>query len=282
MMLNSFKNKFSRHSNDNLNQEFQTVEIKSKNDIFKDMKASPVDTIRLIGIVAVWFFGFETFFANITAGIMKFSANALGIVLSEVNKGIVNQVYNVIYFALAVILTTAVMIGHRSIKHINFKVNKKEIKFILTIFIMMYLWNVASSMFINAVIQKESANQGAIEAMSSNLFLTFLMTVVLAPFAEEMMYRVGLSGILSKRSIWFAILFSGFLFGFAHIQGYVVDPTSSRYDPQQWWWLLNYGGMGIIFSYAYHRSGKFAVPYYLHMGNNLIAFLGMLILNLLK
>lgn len=260
----------------------EMLELNSKQDIFKGMRKSPLATIRLIGLVMVWFFGFESYFGQITSNIMKAFAGMFNIVLSEVDKGIINQTFNVIYFALAVIFTIAVMIGPVSLKHINFRLNKKEFKFILILFVLMYAWNVGSSLLINSLINKGSANQGAIESMSTNMVLTFVMTVVLAPFAEEMMYRVGLSGILSKASIPIAIIVSGFLFGFAHIQNYVMDPSHPKYDTQQWLWLINYGGMGVIFSYAYHRSGRFAIPYYLHMGNNLFAFVGMLILNFLK
>lgn len=260
----------------------EMVELNSSKDIFKGMKPSPVASIRLIALVLVWFIGFESYFGKLSANIMKAFAGVFNIDLASVDKGVFSQTFNIIYFALAVIFTVAAMIGPKSIKHINFKISKKELKFIFILFVVMYAWNVGTSLLINGLISKGSANQGAIESMSKNMALTFVMTVVLAPFAEEMMYRVGLSGILSKASVPAAIIVSGFLFGFAHIQNYVIDPTSANYDPQQWLWLINYGGMGVIFSYAYHRSGRFAVPYYLHMGNNLFAFVGMLILNFLK
>ena len=87
----------------------------------------------------------------------------------------------------------------------------------------------------------------------------FIMVCILAPILEEFIFRgLILRGMLNKGiNPWFAIIFSAFLFGAAH-----MNP----------WQFLGAGFIGAILGFIYWRTQSLLLVIFLHFLNNAIAF----------
>jgi membrane protease YdiL (CAAX protease family) len=88
------------------------------------------------------------------------------------------------------------------------------------------------------------------------LWLTFVLMVVAAPIAEELLFRRGLTEALRPWGWKLAILLSGVLFGVYHG------------NLEQFFYAAF---MGILFSYVYLYTGKVRYTVFLHMAVNLIS-----------
>ena len=87
----------------------------------------------------------------------------------------------------------------------------------------------------------------------------FIMVCILAPILEEFIFRgLILRGMLNKGvNPWFAIVFSSFLFGVAH-----MNP----------WQFFGAGFIGIMLGFIYWRTQSLLLVIFLHFLNNAIAY----------
>lgn len=88
----------------------------------------------------------------------------------------------------------------------------------------------------------------------------FITICILAPILEESIFRgFILQGLLNSKTqpVW-AIIFSGILFGIAHL------------NP---WQFVGAGTLGICFGFIYWRTGSLLLCIFLHFVNNLISFI---------
>lgn len=99
--------------------------------------------------------------------------------------------------------------------------------------------------------------------------LLFLGTVILAPVAEEVLHRGLLFGWLQEKNVWMAYILSAFLFAAIHVVQYIglYSPLHIAVA------LVQYLPAGIVFAWAYHRSGCIFAPIAIHAVNNFLAFL---------
>ena len=97
--------------------------------------------------------------------------------------------------------------------------------------------------------------------------LMFLGTVIFAPIAEEMLHRGLVFGSLFQKSIPLAYAASAVLFASIHVVQY-IGFYSPAYIVLA---LVQYLPAGIIFAWAYQRSGSIFAPIMIHAINNLIA-----------
>lgn len=146
--------------------------------------------------------------------------------------------------------------------------NKKDWKFLITYIPVSFLvFNIGNSIIVNLFGEGEAVNQIAIETMFNYLPLwqMFLMTVIVAPVVEEILFR-GLI-LFSNGKIetsWFRVILSALLFGLVH------SPTDI---PS----IYNYVGMGLIFSYAAKRTKTIEGSMIYHFLNNLLGFIAILL-----
>ncbi|MCP4138441.1 MAG: CPBP family intramembrane metalloprotease [bacterium] len=94
-----------------------------------------------------------------------------------------------------------------------------------------------------------------ISQVASTSLIHIAMVAVVGPIAEELFFRgLLLPGLLSRMNPKTAIAVSALAFAFVHLPyGYYV--------PTQFW-------MGIVFAWAYYKTGKLAVPIALHIFHN--------------
>jgi len=118
-----------------------------------------------------------------------------------------------------------------------------------------------------------SENEETIASMFSSdtfsIVSLFLLLVVFTPFLEEMVFRKSIYGLIKGR--WgsvAAIIISGSVFGLMHVVSY-GDFIQS----------IPYIAMGLSFGYMYYRSKENVfVTIVMHMINNLIAFIGYVVM----
>lgn len=103
--------------------------------------------------------------------------------------------------------------------------------------------------------------------LEENYSLTVLGTVLLAPVAEELLYRGLIFGTLYERSKLLAYVLSTLLFAVVHVVGYV-----SIYEPMTLLLcLLQYLPAGLCLGFAYARTGSILTPILAHIAVNQIA-----------
>lgn len=110
-------------------------------------------------------------------------------------------------------------------------------------------------------------NEAIYDMLDEQYTLIFLGTVVLAPIAEELMYRGLIFGSLYSRSRLLAYAVSSCVFAFVHIDGYITvyDTTTILLC------LLQYLPAGLCLGWAYARSGSILAPALAHVLVNLIS-----------
>lgn len=101
-------------------------------------------------------------------------------------------------------------------------------------------------------------------ASSSTIGVNFLIMVICAPIAEELLFRKLLIDRTVKYGDWVAILFSGLMFGLFHG------------NMNQFVYAF---ALGVCYGFIYVKTGNVRYTIYLHMLNNFISsVLGMLVL----
>lgn len=136
--------------------------------------------------------------------------------------------------------------------------------------------SIRSGMIINFILfvtglsnvgSNDSANQTAIEMMLTSgafpLLVTILMTVFLAPFVEEMVFRKSFFNCSRKKG-WKTILISGAIFGAIHVTSTIVSTLLYVIVGKEGYsiltvfkeciYFLNYFASGIALGYIYYRS----------------------------
>ena len=137
---------------------------------------------------------------------------------------------------------------------------------------MIYVVSIISNTIINLILggsSNDSANQLLFESyLNKDLIFMFIQSVILAPVLEELLFRGLIFRSLRSINRNLAFFASAFLFGFLHIYSalFAGDLTQLVY-------LLSYGGMGFVFTYTYEKRKTICVPMLIHMINNLVAVL---------
>lgn len=146
-------------------------------------------------------------------------------------------------------------------------------------------------------------------------FLTFFEIVIFAPFVEELTYRVGICGLISGRTNStqrrvLGLIITSIIFGFIHFNGFTIQMYKSMAslldDEEQlktiaeglsltysgkealinsldillrneWLNLPVYIISGIILNASFLLSGKLASSFMLHMTNNFVSYIQMLV-----
>lgn len=139
---------------------------------------------------------------------------------------------------------------------------------------------IAANMVVPALLSslipvQASANQEKLQHLL--LQFPFIMTVniaVIGPLVEELVYRVGVFRSLAGRSRILAYLVSSLLFGFQHVMEAVV----MQQNYSELWYMIPYVCTGLIFAYLYDKTRNILVPVGMHVLNNSLGVL-LLLLN---
>ncbi len=119
------------------------------------------------------------------------------------------------------------------------------------------------SMIANKLGAEQNINQGAVEStVIASPALAILVTGLVAPFVEELTYRVGAFTFLKRINVILAYVVVGALFGLIHIKDFS--------SVNEWLSYPSYVIAGLCLSFAYHKFG-FAASFSAHAFNNLLS-----------
>ena len=104
------------------------------------------------------------------------------------------------------------------------------------------------------------------DIMALNPDMTFVIMVLLAPIAEETMFRGALFGTIRQKSRILAYIVSILLFAVYHLWGFALFDGGINV----WVYALQYLPAGIALAWCYEWSGSLVVPVVLHALINLI------------
>ncbi len=115
-------------------------------------------------------------------------------------------------------------------------------------------------------------NDGQLGQLFSQSFLLMtLYTVVLVPFAEELMHRAVIFGALYRRHPAAAYLVSAAVFSAVHVLGYIGKAESTVILLS----FLQYLPAGLILAWCYRKSGCIFVSILLHAAINTVGVLAL-------
>lgn len=140
----------------------------------------------------------------------------------------------------------------------------------LKLFLAFFLFNIAVSTVIATAIGSINAYQSSLNDIFTSYTTStiFYITVVTAPFREEIIYRLCFFGLLRKYPLWLAVAVSSVYFALGHISLQAVIN-----QPLQIYFLLPYLFSAICFGAIYLRTKNIFYPILFHALNNLIGIL---------
>lgn len=163
----------------------------------------------------------------------------------------------------------------RSFKNNGAKTNTKGILFgIFIIFVMNFGYRIVTTICFGKI--SIGQNQTIInEYITDYPVMTFMLSVFLGTFTEEILYRGIIFQTLRQRGKVCACLGSALLFGFIHI---ISSITNGSYDFKTIIVILfNYVIMGLAFAIIFEKYRNIYINYFVHMAWNAVAS-GMAIL----
>jgi membrane protease YdiL (CAAX protease family) len=138
----------------------------------------------------------------------------------------------------------------------NFKTYSKiGFKDWFTGFIIMYVSNIIIMKVIGSVGQNEEAVQSMI---SSTPIIAFILTTILAPFLEEMIFRKSLQDCFDNK--YFFMIISGLLFGFVHVLG--------AENALEYLLIIPYGALGFMFAHTLTKTDNIYATIMMHAFHN--------------
>lgn len=114
-----------------------------------------------------------------------------------------------------------------------------------------------------------SENQEIInDILKVNPLYIFIAAVIIAPFLEEVIFRLGVRKVIKNNYLF--IIISGLIFGLLHVFPTTVGLTKALIDG------INYVTIGLLFSYFYVKHKNIYIIILLHGVNNLFGVLASL------
>ncbi len=196
--------------------------------------------------------------------------------MTNVNE--MNAYYNLFYDGVLVIIGVLcfreffVDIFHRVRKAIK----ENFAWFSVKAYALLYATNFVTSLLVAFILgsSESSANQSGIETiMDVAPVIMFICVVFVAPILEELVFRGLIFRVFRNKSVIAAHAISAFLFGFMHCAEEIIMYQNFSEVVQ----MLPYIAMGLVFSLAYEKYKTIGVPIYMHMLNNFVACLVILL-----
>lgn len=141
-------------------------------------------------------------------------------------------------------------------------------------FLMFYIANILLGVITTLLNPNATSdNQEAISVFANVAPIPMFFSIVLfAPILEELVFRVAIFQNVYDHSRILAYVISSLCFGTVHIISGLMAG-----DLTQLLFLLPYGLLGTLFCYFYEKKDSIYVPMLIHMANNLIAYLAIVL-----
>ena len=119
----------------------------------------------------------------------------------------------------------------------------------------MIISNLIINYFVSGLGQNEANVQTLIEKMP---IVAFIITTLLAPFIEEMVFRKSLQDCFNNKTLY--LIISGILFGLVHVMG-----SGNIYE---YLLIIPYGALGFMFAKTINETDNIYSTILLHMLHN--------------
>lgn len=199
----------------------------------------------------------------------------------NINYNNFNTISKCVFVALSeIILTLIIILIYKNDFIPNFKDFIKNIKSYFDKYIKYWFLTLGLMIMSNLIItlfttSEISNNQEMIVETFKRLpIYTIIVTIVVAPFLEELVFRMSFRKIFAHSNILF-IFFSGFIFGGLHV---ITSLTSLN----NLLFIIPYSIPGFMFAYLYTKSNNIMVPIMLHFVHNSVMMLMQLIVVFIK
>lgn len=199
----------------------------------------------------------------------------------NINYNNFNTISKCVFVALSeIILTLIIILIYKNDFIPNFKDFIKNIKSYFDKYIKYWFLTLGLMIMSNLIItlfttSEISNNQEMIvETFKKLPIYTIIVTIVVAPFLEELVFRMSFRKIFAHSNILF-IFFSGFIFGGLHV---ITSLTSLN----NLLFIIPYSIPGFMFAYLYTKSNNIMVPIMLHFVHNSVMMLMQLIVIFIK
>ena len=152
------------------------------------------------------------------------------------------------------------------------------IGYLLQFFLSVAGYGITVAIVLISGVKLSFSNQTAITAMlGSSYILNFISMVIIAPFIEELFFRVFIFSILKNNKIILAIFLSSLLFGLGHVFREIINKEFVEAGIT----IITYAFSGVGLAVLYAKRKNFLVPMFVHMIWNLTSFALILLKNLI-
>jgi len=122
-----------------------------------------------------------------------------------------------------------------------------------------FLIMIISNYIINQFITGIGENENGVQTLIAKLpIIAFILTTILAPFVEEMIFRKNLQSCVDNKLLY--MLLSGFIFGFIH--------TSIDTNIYELLLIIPYGALGYMFAKTINETDNIYTTIMMHMFHN--------------
>ena len=193
------------------------------------------------------------------------------------------SVFATILGSIVTLITSIVIMKFSKFKKLCKKaINSKTILYgvagFFSIIIFQLIFNIFHSLI--GLDSSGNSNQDSVVSLILNSpFLGFMLVVILSPLVEEIIYRYFLfGGLRKKKKKWVAYGVASIIFMFMHSISSFTEYGFSEKLLTEFLYLPGYLTSGLILCYVYDKSENLGSSYIAHMINNLLAFLGAILL----
>lgn len=170
---------------------------------------------------------------------------------------------------LAVVSVWILLFALKKISGITFKLDSFSKKSLVTIFFGLVIYRLLTILCFHFMMQKGMSTTINDQMLNQSfkgvpLFVVVFIYGFCTPIMEEMVFRGGIIGLVFKKNQMLGILFSSILFSALHNPSEVFS------------WII-YGGFALIVGYAYSKTKELGVPVAIHILNNVIGIVGLLL-----
>ena len=166
-------------------------------------------------------------------------------------------------FYEGIIILTFIIIYYKDFKNDLKEIKKHDKEYIgssiriwLIGLIIMIISNSIISLIVGDIASNESLNRSI---FYSNYLYAIPSMIILAPIAEETIFRLSLGKIFNNKYIFMIV--SGLVFGYIH----VIGSTGLEYL-----YIIPYGALGAAFAYAYKKYNNIYCSVTTHILHNLV------------
>lgn len=166
------------------------------------------------------------------------------------------------------LIVGAMIYGYKS-KRLTFKLKDffqwKTLGIVLLGYLGIFAVNLLGTWILGLEGATDTVNQATIEDLFSKVpvLTMFLVTVVVAPLCEELIFRSLFADLITGKWAWLGLVLGSLAFAGIHLASSLGE------------WLV-YGGMGAVLSLIYWKTKRLDYAILVHLLNNLIAFIVML------